>query len=312
MEYLLSITDGAQQHMAVLTLNEQLARQNAIDIVLDVIGADDLAPLVDKGILADSYLEDLQALQEIIFGRDDQGKFIRDDIFFTANGKDLNPDAPLAAAFIGADQNGVQYKRCDMLVLSNAAAAKAAATSNNDEKEFALAFFLHQIAVGATLDVTKEYPEVMDVIAQAEKEQLIEIDVKTASYRLTERGKKIHDTYMAEAQDLIKRFDIFGDVDIDAQGTIRFDTGLGRDFRVPVYESEGVDPFRARFLLGLNDGEWDKSEGWIGMATNPDWYARIMEPVERAPSIDELGRNRVQTIVDAGKAELRKNPQSYQ
>ena len=40
---------------------------------------------------------------------------------------------------------------------------------------------------------------------------------------------------MDEAQDLIKRFDIFGDVDVDSQGTARFDTGLGRDLRVPIY-----------------------------------------------------------------------------
>lgn len=306
MEYLLSITDGAHQHMAVLSLTDQIVRSNAIEIVLDIIGGEDLNALVSKNILAESYIDDLKALQQLVFDHDDQGQFIREDVFFTANGSDLNPDAPLVEAFIDAEQNGVKYKRCDLLVLSNAGGGSSTGNTNANDKEFALAFFLHQISVGCNLDVTKEYPELMDVLAQAEKEQLVEIDVKTANYRLTERGKKIHDTYMDEAQDLIKRFDIFGDVDVDSQGTARFDTGLGRDLRVPIYEIEGVDPFRARFLLGLNDGEWDKSENWIQMTADPKWYAKIMDPVERAPSVDELGRNRLQIIIDQGKAELRR------
>jgi hypothetical protein len=72
---------------------------------------------------------------------------------------------------------------------------------------------------------------------------------------------------------------------------------------------EGVDPFRARFLLGLNDGEWDQLSNWMELFDNPDWYAQIFEPVEAAPSVDEIGRTRMANIMDQAKTALRQQSQ---
>ncbi len=155
----------------------------------------------------------------------------------------------------------------------------------------------------------RNHIELDETLKQAERDGLVEVDVKQASYRSTPKGKAKHDAIMSEAQDLIRRYDIYCDVDVDSSGTARFDTGLGRDLRVPVYELEGVDPFRARFLLGLNDGEWDKMEDWTDVVEDPKWYASIMEPIERAPSIDEIGRSKIQNIVEQGKAKLREESQ---
>lgn len=167
------------------------------------------------------------------------------------------------------------------------------------------AMFLHQISVGASIDVTKDNPELEEMIAWAEKEQYIEIDVKTASYKLTERGKRVHDSYIEEAQNLIKKFDIYGDVDLDRSGIAHFDTGAGRDLRIAAFEMEGVDPFRARFLLGLNDGEWDKLPDWNHLLNDEQFYAEVFAPVERAASIEEIGEDKLATIIDQGKAKLR-------
>ncbi len=307
MDYLLSLSDGAQQQMVVFTLPENIVRHNAIDVVIDVIGSDDIDDLVQKNMVALGYVDDLKALQQIIFDRDDQGIFIRDSVSFTANGHDLNPDAPLLQAFVPAVRDGVKYFRSDISVVQ---AAGGSSIQPANPKDFSATFFLHQICVGRQLDVTKDHIELDETLKQAEKEGLVEVDVKQASYRSTEKGKSKHDSIMAEAQDLIKRYDIFCDVDVDSSGTARFDTGLGRDLRVPVYELEGVDPFRARFLLGLNDGEWDKLEDWTDVVEDAKWYASIMEPIERAPSVDEIGRSKLQSIVEQGKAKLREETQN--
>jgi hypothetical protein len=295
-------------------LPENIVRLNAIDVVIDVIGSDDIDDLVRKNMIASGYVDDLKALQQIIFDRDDQGIFIRDSVSFKANGHDLNPDAPLLQAFVPAVRDGVKYFRSDITVSQTGGGVSQAAGGSSIQpaspKDFSATFFLHQICVGRQLDVTKDHIELDETLKQAEKEGLVEVDVKQASYRSTEKGKSKHDSIMAEAQDLIKRYDIFCDVDVDSSGTARFDTGLGRDLRVPVYELEGVDPFRARFLLGLNDGEWDKLEDWTDVVEDPKWYASIMEPIERAPSVDEIGRSKLQSIVEQGKAKLREETQN--
>lgn len=316
--------------MVVFILPENIVRYNAIDVVIDIIGDENIDDLVNKGMVAPGYVDDLRALQRIIFDKDAQGIFIRETVSFTSNNEDLNPDAPFMQAFVPAMRDGVKYFRADITVLGGlksgltSASSQASAnnysggsgssgagnsTSTNDQKEYSATFFLHQICIGRQLDVTKDHIELEDTLKQAEREGLIEVDVKQASYRSTPKGKGKHDSIMAEAQDLIRRYDIYCDVDLDSNGTARFDTGLGRDLRVPVYECEGVDPYRARFLLGLNDGEWDKMEDWTDVVENPDWFASIMEPIERAPSVDEIGRTKLQSIIEQGKTKLREESQ---
>jgi len=327
MNYLLRVSDSLNQHLVVLTLDEQIVRQPAVDIVFEILGSEAPAELVESGRLPEGQLEDLRALQKIIFDRDKEGFFISNSVDLQANGDALDPEAPLAQAFVPSERESIKYMRCDLVVIDKNK-AKAAPQSSGSEsgsgsksgtksipdsdskmakqiEDFSRALFLHQIAAGTIIDVTKDYPELIDVIAWAEKEGLIEIDVTKAAYKLTAKGTRIHDSYIAEAQDLIKRFDIYGDVDLDASGTAHFDTNLGRDFRVAAFEMEAVDPFRARFLLGLNDGEWDKFDDWMDKFESAAWYGEIFAPIEQAPSVEEIGEDKLKQIMEQGKAALR-------
>lgn len=317
MEYLLKLSDAQGRHMAVLSLPESALKRNAIDVVFDVIGTANPEELVSESILSEGQVDELKALQKIIFDHDAEGAFIRDNVSFTANGGDLNPDKPMLSAFVTAQKEGMEYRRCDVVVSGGASSADSepdastggAEVPNSDQRgsmqELADLLFLHQIAVGNIVEVTREIPELIDVIARAEKNALVEIDVKKAAYKLTEKGKRRHDSYIEEAQNLVKRFDIFSDVDLDANGNVHFDSGLGQDLRVPIFEVEGVDPFRARFLLGLNDGEWDRMDNWIEQIENEEWYQSIFAPIETAPSVDDIGRTTIQEIIDKGKAKMR-------
>lgn len=315
MQYQLRLSDAGENHSCVLTFDESIANQNAIDVVFDVIGSEDIDGLVASGTLAAGQVDELKALQQYIFGRDDQGGFIKDTLEFKANGRDINPDAPIKNAFSMSERDGMKYFRLDLEALDSAMPVSSrpvqqavSGVEQNPQtlmQDLGRAMFLHQISVGASIDVTKDNPELEEMIAWAEKEQYIEIDVKTASYKLTERGKRVHDSYIEEAQNLIKKFDIYGDVDLDRSGIAHFDTGAGRDLRIAAFEMEGVDPFRARFLLGLNDGEWDKLPDWNHLLNDEQFYAEVFAPVERAASIEEIGEDKLATIIDQGKAKLR-------
>jgi hypothetical protein len=333
MQQLVKLTDAANSRMVLLTVSELEASQPAIDVVFDLIGAEDLTKLTTAGILPAGQLEDLQALQQIIFDRDDQGAFIRDGITFTANGADLDPDQSLNKYFVRSDRDGVPYNMCSLIVSSpsmvtqmrptqHSPSAAAPPITQNGQKinnqstapaeekdptaEFALIMFLHQLNIGYEIDVTKDFPEIAAEVAESEKNNWIEIDVKKAAFKLTEAGQAALKRYLDEAQNLIRRYDVYADVDVDGAGNVLFDTNLGKDLRVAAWEFEGVDPFRARFLLGINDGEWNNLSNWMELIHDRAWYDGIFDAIESAPAVDDIGGGQMQTIIDQGKAALRK------
>lgn len=314
MDFMIRLTDAASRHVALLTLDETEVARPAIDVVFDVIGAEDPDGLIARGILAEAHVDELRALQAMIFDRDAEGAFIRDGVSFTANGRELSPDAPLAGAFSPVERDGMRYQRCEVVVsapgMAPARPIPAPAEARSEEeamRDYALMLLVHQIGRGYALDVTRDYPDLGAVIEEAERRQYLEIDVATASYKLTPAGKRQHETWMSEAQDLIRKYDIYADVAIDSAGQARFDTGAGEDLRAAVFDLAGVDPFRARFLLGLSDGEWDAMPDWTMRCTEPDWYAEVFGPVESAVGVDDVGRDRLIRVVDQAQEVLRRD-----
>ena len=311
MSYLIHLSNTALPNIVVLKLDDTDVQRPAIDVVFDIIGVEEPEQLVLTGRLQAEQINGLKSLQELIFGSDAEGRFIREGVSFLANGKELDPDAPMQSAFVAhEDTNGKDF-RCRLTVETiNQPPSNGAGDEKGKIVELQRMLFLHQIAVGGTVDVTKEYPDLPDVISFAEKKTWIEIDVQKAAYKLTQEGQQVHETLMTEAEDLIRRYDIFADVDVDMTGNARFDTGLGKDLRVAVWELDGIDPFRARFLLGLNDGEWNNLPDWQDKMQDEGWWDGIMDVVERAADAAMVGgENRLRAIIDQGKAALRREQQ---
>jgi hypothetical protein len=308
MQYLLNVADSQKKHLIVLSLTESMIDKSAIDVVFDALGAD-AESLVGEEILLAGQVGDFKALQKLVFDRDAQGLFIRDGIEFNANGSDLNPDAKMSKSFVVAQKEGMDYKRCELTVtaLSIGSGETSQSSQHGQMEDLARLVFLHQLAIGSLVDVTKENLDLTDIIKWAEDENLIEIDVDKAVYKLTAKGIRMHDSYIEEAQSLIERFDIFADVDIDAKNEIHFDTALGADLRVPVYELEGIDPYRARFLLGLNDGEWDNLDNWTSQILNEKWYREIFDSIDKSPSVEDIGEDVIKNILEQGKVAIRKS-----
>lgn len=278
-----------------LHLDDATMRHPAIDVVFAILGHERPDALVDQGVLQPNEREAFQGLQRLIFDRDAEGLFIRDGVSFESAGREVDPDAPLAAPG-GTAQ---------LVVVAPRPESAPAPAAHDQVARFAHMMLLHQTAKGHRLDVTKDYPDMAQAIADAERQGQLEIDIPTASYALTPIGKRTHQTWMDEAQEVIKRFDVFGDVLVEASGTASFDTGMGEDLRVPMFELAGVDPFRARFLLGLNDGEWDGLPSWWLHAADPAWYAEVFAPIEAAPSVDELGRAKLERIREQAASYLK-------
>lgn len=298
--YVVNVSDASGKRTIPFQVSAAHLGRKAIDFVFDVIGGDH-AYLCANNIIESADVPQLIALQKLIFGEDEQGKFIRDGISISSAAGPLDPDRPLRDGFLAS---GADSQVCTLRI------EDAAEQPAGQADEFSRLFFIHHIAEGRSLDVTQEYPELQDLIKWAEREQLIEIDVARAAYKLTPQGSLLHQKQLDEAQELIKRYDIFSDVDIDGNGQVHFDSGLGRDLRIPIYEFEGVDPFRARLLIGMNDGEW-KDEEWWRLATDKDFYDRIFSLVETAPSIDSIGKDKLQSVLDEGKRRLRSESQAY-
>jgi len=308
--------------MAVLTLAQRDVQKSAIDLVFDYLGCEQPAQLIESGILPQGQLKDFEAIQQILFDKDEQGLYIRDGVNLKANGLELDPDATISGAFRPASHDGVEYRRCDLSVAgtipgiapsgsdgtgydTNNGGTSNASSQTGSIEELSRLMFLHQISVGRLIDVTKELAELHDIIKWAETDGLIEIDVEKVAYKLTEKGKRRHDSYIEEAQNLIIRYDIFSDVDIDSSEHIFFDSGHGRDLRVPIYELEGIDPYRARFVLGLNDGEWDTLDDWSEKCASESWYREIFEPIDSAPSLENFSESLLMKVLEQGKAKMR-------
>jgi hypothetical protein len=293
---ILTLQDEVGLLTARLTLDDATAKHAAAEVFFMVVGHERPEALVSQGVLDAADLDALVGLQRLIFDKDAEGLFIRDGVTIAQAGREVDPDAPLATYMPGGSAT---------LTVQAPNAAAAEPTQHEQLARYAHMALLHHTAVGPRLDVTKDYPSLAGAIAEAERKGEIEIDVPTATYALTPVGRRTHQTWLDEAQELIKRFDVYGDVLVDGAGTASFDSGMGEDLRVPMFELAGVDPFRARFLLGLNDGEWNGAPLWWNDVTDPAWYAEVFGPIESAPSVDDLGRAKLERIREQAAAYLR-------
>lgn len=290
MPYTVHVADTAG-HAVSLKVDDFTIARPAIEVIFDVFG-ERPDKLVADGIIESVDSFNLRKLQDLVFDKDETGPFIRPDVNITAHGALVNPDEPLKNV---CDRFG---KSCSLIVESGT-------KDQEPVDEFSRLMMVYMLGIGRELDVTKDHPQLEKLIATLDQAGLLEIDVKRASYSLTPRGKQIYAQTMAEAKELENRFDIFADVDVDATGVAHFDTGLGQDLRAPMFELKGIEPFKGRLLLGMMAGEFDQLDDWAERISSRKWYDAIFEPIENAPSIEDLGKSNLESIAQQGNRALR-------
>ena len=106
---------------------------------------------------------------------------------------------------------------------------------------------------------------------------------------IAEEGRRTLGEMIAETESYIDQFDVFKDVayDLDAE-MVEFGGGHGADYRVQVYDAEGLDVVRTVFLLRLYDGTLDEhSKSWLEEIHSADFFNEVLRPVLDRDWVDE-------------------------
>ena len=299
----MKISDDTGRYKALLVLDENKISGSAEDFIFTLLGEADPKSLLSEKSLGEQYLTSFEGLRKLIFDRDEQGLFIREGIGFSSDEQEVEPEAPFRTLFKSKVGDGSTYFSANLLVRTPESLYEDSKTIQM--KVFRLMILLHMVALGKKVDVIKVDPDLSETIEEAESKNLLAIDTKNAVYRLSPNGEKAHASLLEEARELIRRYDLYSDADIAPSGETFFLEGQGDDLRVPVWELCGINPFRARFVLGLNDGEWDDLPDWAEASNSPDFYDEIFKPIESAPTVEEVGREKVEKLVSAGRQFLR-------
>jgi len=119
------------------------------------------------------------------------------------------------------------------------------------------------------------------------------------TFAITEQGRQAIGKTIAETDTYIDQYDVFSDVLYDDDsGALEFETGLGRDLRVQIYEHDEQDPVRIVFLLRLYDLTFDEVEAsWRDSIHSEQFFGEILSPIVNAERIDEA---MVETVLEAG------------
>ena len=139
-------------------------------------------------------------------------------------------------------------------------------------------------------------------------EELASRDLVAASegsgvYEFTDEGTSLIEQMIGEAESYIDRFNLFSDVLVDLDSEeIEFGTGHGDDLRAQVYDSEGVDPVRAVFLLRLYDSTLDAYlETWREEVHRDEFFNEVLRPVLDSARVED---DLVEHVIESGYAHI--------
>ena len=132
-------------------------------------------------------------------------------------------------------------------------------------------------------------------------EGLVERPAEPGPFEITELGQETIHEMTAEVENVLERYEAFGDVIHDPEtGECDFGTGVGIDLRIPVYEAEAVSPVRAVLLVELCDGELARmSDDWRTAIHDREFFDALLLPVVERPLVDDED---IDAIIDAGFA----------
>ena len=150
-----------------------------------------------------------------------------------------------------------------------------------------------------TLDASDR--RLLSIADELAEKDLIGAADETGIHAITSEGRRTLGELIEETEAYIGQYEVFGDVsyDVDA-GSVEFGTGRGDDLRIQVYESEGIDPVRAVYLLRLYDSTLDHYlDSWQERIHSNEFYDEILLPVLDSRRVyDEL----VGWIIESGYA----------
>ena len=166
----------------------------------------------------------------------------------------------------------------------------------------ALLYFIGALDYVLPTDPVEDADAALLPIAQSlVREGLIESSGESAPFEITELGMEAIHEMTAEAENVIERYEVFGDVLYDPEtGECDFDTGVGIDLRIPVYEAEALSAARAVLYVELCDGELARiDDDWRVEIHDREFFEALLLPVVERPLV---AAEDIDAIIDAGFA----------
>jgi len=205
-----------------------------------------------------------------------------------------------------ADDNITTYKLIDIVLdISNAVDPFYLI---NEEQKIAMLDDFRQIFILYIMDKLGYFPDPKDItelstlINEIDKQGLIYHD--NIKYCLTPKSDSLLKSIADEAEFYINNYDIYGDVYIKGYKKIMFYTGYGDNLIVPVFLKEGINPYRALFLVALYLGNLDELAFDLGRLFLNETFERIYSSISNSLDEKEIGSDLLSRIIVEGKSKL--------
>ena len=165
-----------------------------------------------------------------------------------------------------------------------------------------LLYFIDKHEFRLQLDTEKEADQgLLPIASDLQSRGILSPSDMTGIFEITDEGRRTLGDMITETESYIDKYDLFKDVTfaLDAD-VVEFDNGDGADYRVQVYDAEGLDVYRTVFLLRMYDGTLDaRSDSWLEDIHTEGFFNDVLRPVlDRERVEDEV----IDWIIESGFA----------
>ena len=121
---------------------------------------------------------------------------------------------------------------------------------------------------------------------------------------ITPGGHDLLSSIIEEAEFYIDNYDIFGDVYVKGASEIRFNAGYGDNLIVPVFVREGIDPYRALFVVALYLGNLDHLVPDLAVLFSEEPFRQLFSFIAHSATAEDVGIELLDSIIQAGRSKV--------
>lgn len=144
---------------------------------------------------------------------------------------------------------------------------------------------------------TDQLAATLDHLASAE----IDLIASDGGFFITPGGYDLLGSIIDEAESYIDNYDIFGDVHVKNASEMEFNTGCGDNLIVPVFTHEGIDPYRAFFIVALYLGNLDHLVLELDMLFTEEPFRQLFSLIAHSKTAEDVGTELLNRVIQSGR-----------